>query len=155
MTTSVRHWPATSSITASCGSAASDPNVPGATGARPQPNQVESQTAGCEKGSVERAIALERQGQRCHRLRRDAFAAAGEAEPLGRRRLDADALRIEVQDLSDARNHRRAVRPDLWAFANQRHVDMRDAAARLRDEVCGVAQEAMRRRAAPLRIARR
>ena len=44
------------------------------------------------------------------------FAAAGKAEPLGRRRLDGDAADIEARDLGDAGAHRLAVRADLRAL---------------------------------------
>src|SRR5579872_1597228 len=137
------------------GNAASEPTLPAATGDKPQPNQVESQTAGCEKASGSRGIGSERQAQCRHRLRRDAFAAAGEAQTLGGRRLDADARRVDREDFCNARNHGRTVRTDLRTLADQRDVDMRDAAAGLGDEIRRAAQEAMRRRAAPLRIARR
>src|SRR5690348_1741660 len=126
-TTNSNNGPLRQTTNAASGSAASEPTVPGATGDRPQPNQVESQTDGCEKGSGRRVIVSERQAQRRHRLRGDALAAAGEAEAFGGRRFDADALRIEAEDFGDARDHRGAMRTDLRALADQRHVDMRDA----------------------------
>src|SRR6476469_5775913 len=57
------------------------------------------------------------------RGRRDAFLAAGEAEPLAGRRLDGDARNVEPGDLGDARTHGVAQRSDLGAFADQRDFE--------------------------------
>ena len=95
-------------------------------------------------------IASSRQAHRGDRLRGDAFAAAGEAEAFGRRRLHADAASIERKDLRDARAHRFAVRPDLRPLADQRDVDMAmHAALRCAPAIRRMRQEHMRRRAAP------
>ncbi len=47
------------------------------------------------------------------------------------------------------------MRADARRLAHHRHIDMDDAAFGLRDEIGGMAQEKMRGRAAPFRIARR
>src|SRR6185312_7216963 len=116
--------------------------------------------AGCQSGSPVRcsasgAIASAGQAQRGDRLRRDAFTAAGEAELLRGRRLDADAARLDRENFGDARHHGVALRPYLGTLADERDVDMRDDPAGRGDEVGGVAEKAMRRRAAPLRVAGR
>src|SRR5690348_4067867 len=105
-TTNSNNGPLLQTASAASGSAASEPTVPGATGDRPQPNQVESQTDGRDKDNSGRVIASKGKAQRRHRLRGDALAAAGEAEALGGRRFDADAFQIEAEDFGDARDHR-------------------------------------------------
>src|SRR5579872_7501164 len=52
------HGPPSQTARAANGKAASEPTLPGATGDKPQPNHVESQTDGCEKGSDRRVIGL-------------------------------------------------------------------------------------------------
>src|ERR1700749_807733 len=54
----------------------------------------------------------------------DAFAPAGEAQPFGRGRLDADLVGPEAGDLGDARDHGGAVRADLGPFADDGDVEV-------------------------------
>src|SRR5712671_1102939 len=88
-------------------------------------------------------------------LRGDAFAAAGEAEPLGRRRLDADPVGRDFQDFGDPLDHAVAIWRDLRPLADDRHVDRRDRAAALAHQRSGVSEKAVRGGAPPARIARR
>src|SRR4051812_33308965 len=53
------------------------------------------------------------------RGRRDAFLAAGKAEPLAGGRLDGDAGDVEPGDLGDARAHGVPQWSDLGTFADQ------------------------------------
>src|SRR6201989_553820 len=63
------------------------------------------------------------------RGRRDAFFAAGEAEPLAGGRLHGDARDVDTGDFGDPRAHPVAQRADLRPLANQRHLEICDAAA--------------------------
>ena len=65
----------------------------------------------------------ERQPDSGHGLRRDALAPAGKAEPVGRRRLDADACRGDAENSRNPLDHDRPVRTDLRPLAYDRHVD--------------------------------
>src|SRR5271156_5575438 len=85
----------------------------------------------------------------------NAFAPAGEAEPFGRGRLDADLVGPEASDLGDARDHRRTMRADLGALAGNRDVEMRDHAAALGDGVYRVLEEERAVAPAPARVGRR
>src|SRR5471030_355396 len=100
--------PKLAAMTQAKGRAANEPQVPGIPGSRPAPNHVPRRMAGCWKGRPRRVTLIGSKGQSDRRdgLRRDAFATAGEAELLSRRRLDADAARVERQDLGDTRHHR-------------------------------------------------
>src|ERR1700729_542354 len=71
--------------------------------------------------------------------------AAGESEPLAGGRLHRHAGWIEARDLGDARAHGVAVRPDFRTFADQGHVEMRDASAARGDAIDRIFQEAVRR----------
>src|SRR5258706_2521105 len=62
-------------------------------------------------------------------LRREAFAASREAHAFGGGRLDAHAACVDAENLRDARAHGIAMRSDLRALANQRHVAMHDVSA--------------------------
>ena len=85
-------------------------------------------------------------------MRGDALAAAGEADPVGRRRLDADAVGRDAEDRSNPLDHRGAVRDDLGPLTNNRHINMGDDPAARTDETGGVAQELVGGGAAPPRI---
>src|SRR5258705_8041331 len=63
------------------------------------------------------------------RGRGDAFLAAGKAEPFAGRRLDGDARYVEPGDLGDARAHGVAQRTDFGALADQRDLEIGNAAA--------------------------
>src|SRR4030088_2398340 len=63
------------------------------------------------------------------RGRGDAFLAAGKAEPLAGGRLDGDARNVDAGDLGNARAHDVAQRADLRALADQRDLEIGDAAA--------------------------
>src|SRR3546814_4025245 len=89
------------------------------------------------------------------RLRRDALAAAGEAQALGRGGLDADTGGRDRQQVGDPRRHSVTVRADLRAFAEDGQVDMFDRAAALAHTPGGMATEDRGNRAAPTRVARR
>ena len=56
--------------------------------------------------------------------------------------LDRDAAGLHAQQLGQARHHRRGVRGDLRAFADQRDVGVGQHAAARGDALGGVAQEA-------------
>src|SRR5213078_5089908 len=73
--------------------------------------------------------ALQRQPHGRDRLRGDALAAAGEAEALGRRRLDADPRRRDRENGGDAVDHAGAVRRDFRTLADDRDIDGSDIAA--------------------------
>src|SRR5690349_16576975 len=60
-----------------------------------------------------RKSLLGRQADRGDSLRRDAFAASGEAQPLRRRRLHADPAGRHVQQFSHPGHHRLPVRSNL------------------------------------------
>ena len=66
---------------------------------------------------------------RRHRLRRDALAAAGEAQPFRGRRLHAHSVTLDAGDASDAFDHGFAVRADARRLADQGEVEMDDAPA--------------------------
>src|SRR5471032_3122206 len=60
------------------------------------------------------------------RGRGDAFFAAGEPEPLAGGGFHGHARDVHAGDLGDARAHGVAQRPDLGAFADQRHLQIGD-----------------------------
>ena len=62
---------------------------------------------------------------------------------------------IDAGDARDAGHHGVAMRADARRLADQGEVEMHDAAAARRQQLDGVAQEAVGRDAAPLRIGRR
>jgi hypothetical protein len=68
----------------------------------------------------------------------DAFAAAGEAEPFGGGRLDANPALVEPQQRGDAGADGVAVRADLRGLADDGEVDMLDAGAGLLGKRRGV-----------------
>ncbi len=74
------------------------------------------------------SATLDRRGDRRHRLRGHALAAAGEAELFGGGRLDADATDREGEEFGDPRAHGLAVRLYLRRFADQRDIDIDDLA---------------------------
>src|SRR5690349_21354675 len=80
----------------------------------------------------------ERQTCGDNRLSGNAFAAAGKAKAFGGGGFDADALWRELQNVSDTLTHGFAVRADLGRFADECDIDMRENAAFLRDEFCGM-----------------
>ena len=86
-------------------------------------------------------------------LRRYALAAAGEAQAIGRRGFDADPVSGDVEECGDVSNHRRAVRADFRAFADDRHIDGSHDAAACANKIGGVAQKLAGRSAAPVRVA--
>ena len=88
-------------------------------------------------------------------LGRDAFAPTGEAQPLGRRGLHAHSVTVDAGDARDALDHGLAMRADARRLADQREIEMHDAPAGRCQQLDGVAQEAVGRGAAPLRIGRR
>ena len=96
-----------------------------------------------------------RQTDRRRRDRRDAFAAAEEAELLVGRGLDGDAVDADAGDLGDPGPHGIAVRADSRRLADDGDIEMGDAAAASAHPVDREGQKFIRERAAPLRIARR
>src|SRR6185437_9970071 len=76
-------------------------------------------------------------------------------EPFGGGRLDANAGRCNAENLRNACDHCRALRADARCLADDRHIDMDDAAARLTHEIGGMTEKEMRGRVAPACIARR
>src|SRR5262245_43703518 len=83
-----------------------------------------------------------------------AFAASRETELFAGGRLDRHATDGNARDLGDASSHGVAIRPDARRFAHDSCVEMGDTpATRLHSLDCE-GQEAIRRRAPPLRIAR-
>src|SRR3954467_3810532 len=72
---------------------------------------------------------------------RDAFLAAGEAEPLAGGRLHRDAGDVDAGDLGDACAHGVAQGADLRPLADHRHLEIGDTAAALGDALDGVFQE--------------
>ena len=72
---------------------------------------------------------LQRQADGSDGLRGDTFAAAGEAEAIGRRCRHTDALGGETENLGNPLDHCRAMRADLRSLADDRHVDRRNNAA--------------------------
>src|ERR1700745_1620912 len=60
---------------------------------------------------------------------RDSFLAAGETESLAGRRLHGDAGDGDAGNLRDLRAHGVAKRADLRPLADQRHLEIGDAAA--------------------------
>src|SRR3981081_1594297 len=85
----------------------------------------------------------------------DAFLAAGESEPFAGGRFHGHPRQGEASDLGDARAHGVAEGADLRALADQGHIEMRDASAAGGDAIDRVFEELVRRRALPLRVARR
>src|SRR5260370_36622801 len=89
------------------------------------------------------------------RLGGDALGAAGEAELLGRRRLDADAAGRDAEDGGDPLDHRRAMGADPGPFADNRDIDRGAGAPPPSAEIGGLAQEMGGAPAAPARVAPR
>src|SRR6185295_2633355 len=85
--------------------------------------------------------------------RRDAFLAAGKAEPFAGSRLHRDARQIEAGNFRNACAHGVAVLADLRPLADQRDVEMRDASATRRDAIDRVFQKLIGCRALPFGIA--
>src|SRR4051812_9674215 len=79
----------------------------------------------------------------------DAFLAAGEAEPFAGGRLHRDARDVEPGDLGDARAHGVAQRSDLRPLADQRNLEIGDAAAAAGDAIDRIFQEAVGGRPLP------
>src|SRR5712675_3802083 len=86
-------------------------------------------------------------------LRGDAFTAAGEAEPLGRRRLDADPVRRDFEDFRQPLDHAVAIWCDFRPLADDRHIDRGDRAAPFAHQRGGIGEKPVRGGAAPTRIA--
>src|SRR6202451_2888256 len=84
------------------------------------------------------------------RSRSDAFLAAGEAEPLAGGRFDSDARDIQSGDLGYPRAHAVAQRSDFRPLADQRHLEIGNAAAARGGPVHGISKEAVGGRALPL-----
>src|SRR6516162_886056 len=150
------------------GTAASDPQVPGANGKRPVPKPVAKSVAGCQSGrprgrsptlTFPRARGKEGWGQRQphgrDRLRSNTLAAAGKAEPVGRRRLNADAGRRDAENCRHLCDHRCPIDADLRALADDRHVDRSDHTPALADEIRGVSEKLVGRSTLPAWVARR
>ena len=70
---------------------------------------------------------------RTDRLGGQTFATAGKTHLFGGRRLNADAVDIDADNLGDTGAHGFAVRLDLGAFADQGNVDIDNRTAVLRD----------------------
>src|SRR5258708_2811051 len=85
----------------------------------------------------------------------DAFFAAGETKPFAGGGLHRDAGDVEPGDLGDTFTHGIAQRPDFRSFANHSDLEICDPSAARGDAIDRVFQEAVRRRAPPLRIAGR
>src|SRR5947208_7735045 len=81
------------------------------------------------------------------RSRRNAFLAAGKAEPFAGGRFDGDTRDIEPGDLGDAGAHGIAQRANLGTLANQRDLEVGDAAAARGDALDRIFQEAIGGRA--------
>src|SRR5690348_2970802 len=124
--------------------ATADVKVPGATGNRPKPKQVASQTA-----SLVITRSTHRQSDGRYGLRCDTLAAAGEAESFGGCCLHADALRRNRENVCDSLFHGFAMRGDFRPFADDGDIAMRDHAAQFADQRCRVVQKNMRRRPPP------
>ena len=86
---------------------------------------------------------------------REALASAGEAEAVGRRRTDGDAVGRHAERLGEAGLHPAADRRDVRALADEDAVGVHELEPGLADDRVGVLEEAERRRAPPLRIAGR
>ena len=95
------------------------------------------------------------QAHRRHGLRRQPFAPPRKAQAFRRRRLDADARDIEVENLGDLRAHRIAVRPNLRPLADDCDIAMGDRASLATHQTRRVIEEFPRRRAAPAFVRRR
>src|ERR1700709_2314818 len=89
------------------------------------------------------------------RGRGDAFLAAGKAKPLAGGRLCGDARDVDAGDLGNACAHGVAQRADLRAFADQRDLEIGDAAAARGDALDGVGEEFVGRSTLPLHVAGR
>jgi len=87
-------------------------------------------------------------------LRRNAFAPAGEAQPLGGRGLDADLIGTQAGDFGNSGDHLGAVRPDLRPLANDRYVEMSHDPAALGDGRDGMLEKKSAVGSAPTRIGR-
>ena len=97
-----------------------------------------------------------RQVERREREAGDAFAPAGEAQPLRRRRLDADASDRDPGDFGDPRAHRLAMRADLRRLADQQSRRDARSSRRARARARPRGQERSTEfGAAPLRVAGR
>src|SRR6516225_5639437 len=111
------------------------------------------QEAGAEPGGEQ--VVSERQAHGSDRLRGDALAAAGKAELVGRRRLDADASRGDAEDRGDPFGHRRAIRTDLRPLADDRDIDRSNPTTFCANEIGSVAEKLVGRSTPPAGIARR
>ena len=96
-----------------------------------------------------------RQQYRSDRLRGDALAAAGETQPLGRGRLHRDPPWLHPQQAGETGDHRRGVRGDLRALADQGDVGIGEQAAARGDKLGGVGEEAGAVSILPGRLGRR
>src|SRR3546814_4919276 len=85
----------------------------------------------------------------------DPLAATGKAQPLARCRLHTNPFDRNRKDFGNAHADRVPMRANFRRFGNDGQVDMVDPPAARRDAFAGEGEEAVRRRAAPLRIARR
>src|SRR5882757_153671 len=99
------------------------------------------------------ALVIPRQADGGARGGRDAFLAAGEAEPLAGGCLHGDARDVHARDIGDARAHRVAQRTDLRPFADQGDFEIGDAAAARGDALDRVFQELVGGGALPLHVA--
>src|ERR1700712_2271166 len=72
------------------------------------------------------------------RGRRDAFLAAGKAEPLAGGGLDRDAREVDPGNLGDPRPHGIAQRTDLGPLADQGDFEVGNAPAARGDTVDGI-----------------
>src|SRR5882724_5473447 len=92
-------------------------------------------------------LIIPRQTDGGARGRGDAFLAAGEAEPFAGGRFHRDTRDVDPADLSDPRAHGVAQWPDLRTLADQRDLEIGDAAAARGDAIDGIFQEAVGGRA--------
>src|SRR5215510_4493770 len=86
-------------------------------------------------------------GGRCQR--RDAFPATGKAEGFRGGGLDADAGRLDAENLGNARPHRLAVGANARGLANDGNIDVHHLCIAQRNLTRRLAQEQVRGGAAP------
>ena len=84
---------------------------------------------------------LERQPHGRDRQCRHPFLAPGEAKMFGSRRLDRDPIDRRAGDRGKARADCVAMWADLWPFANDGRIDMRDHAAAVAQPLRGGSQK--------------
>lgn len=77
------------------------------------------------------------------RLRRDPFAATGEAEALGRGRLYINAAGIDARDFGQPCPHGIPMRADLRSFADDRYVEIAEPVAGFARKLQRVGEEAI------------